>query len=186
MDPMNRIQVIAETFISITRRKFTLLENSYKHILRDRSVKRCRGVHVFGEFGPPYRGGEFGLPPPRDTRNNADDTRNNADVTRNSADDTRNNADDTRNNADVTRNSADDTRNNADDTRTTCRRHITREFGLKSRKKMGGGENREKNLGEATVTFYFFGLTVAFLSKLLNFGNKNSRKETGKLNENFF
>ena len=41
-------------------------------------------------------------------------------------------------------------------TRTTCRRHITREFGLKSRKKWGG-ENREKNFGGATVTFYFFG-----------------------------
>ena len=33
-------------------------------------------------------------------------------------------------------------------TRTTCRRHITREFGLKSRKKnWGGGENREKKIG---------------------------------------
>ena len=66
------------------------------YLLRDRSVKRCRGGNVFGEFGlpPPYRGGEFGLPPPRDTRNNADDTRNNADDTRNNADDTRNNADD--------------------------------------------------------------------------------------------
>ena len=38
----------------------------------------------------------------------------------------------------------------------TCWRHITHEFGLKSRKKWGG-ENREKNLGGATVTFYFFG-----------------------------
>ena len=36
----------------------------------------------------------------------------------------------------------------------TCWRHITHEFGLKSRKKWGG-ENRE-NLGGATVTFYFF------------------------------
>ena len=39
--------------------------------------------------------------------------------------------------------------------RTTCLRNITREFGLKSRKKLEGGIVK-KTWGEATVTFYLF------------------------------
>ena len=58
---------------------------------------------------------------------------------------------------------ADDTRTNAKDipyetTQTTCRRHITREFGLKSRKKIGGGENREKKTwggSDGNILFFF-------------------------------
>ena len=41
--------------------------------------------------------------------------------------------------------------------RTTCWRHWTREFGLKSWKFFGGGQNRENKLGEGdTVTFIFW------------------------------
>ncbi len=56
-------------------------------------------------------------------------------------------ADDTKKYADDTRKYADDTRKYMDDTRTNCRRHITREFGPKSRKKnLGGGKWKKKNL----------------------------------------
>ena len=45
--------------------------------------------------------------------------------------------------------------------RTTCRRHITRKFGLKSRKKIWEGENREKTTwGGSYGNTLFFGLIV--------------------------
>jgi hypothetical protein len=52
-------------------------------------------------------------------------------------------------------------------TRTTCRRHITREFWPKSRKKFGGVEIVKKNLAVgATVTRYFFFRPHIFLIKM--------------------
>ena len=50
----------------------------------------------------------------------------------------------TRTTRETTRTARETTRKTRVRTRRTCRRHITREFGLKSRKKNWGGGNREK------------------------------------------